>query len=149
MAHTDALLKLSAAQAVTTTAVSTNNVNAVVARDLAVGDNEPVATFTVDTTVTSGGSYTVTFEVITDDNSSFSSPTVIGSSGAIPQASLVAGMAPIHVRLNPSVISPLGEQYIAVRYTTSGTLTAGAFTCYLGNDTANANKFYPVGYTIL
>ena len=149
MAHTDALLKLSAAQAVTTTAVSTNNVNAVVARDLGVGDLVPIATFTVDTAVTSGGSYTVTFEVITDDNSAFSSPTVIASSGAIPQANLTKGCEPIHVAFNPSVLAPLGEQYIAVRYTTSGTLTAGAFTCYLGNDNGNANKFYPVGYTIL
>lgn len=149
MPLTDKLLQLSTAQAVTTTALSTNNIDFGVARDMGQGD-DLYANFTVDTTVASGGSYTVTFQIVTDDNSAFSSPTVIAQTGPIPQADLVAGRAPISLEIPPSALTanPKGERYLAVQYTCSGTLTAGAFSAAISDAKVGQHVYYPSGFSV-
>ena len=149
MALTDALLQLSSAQAVTATAVSTNVIDLGVARDLGHG-SDLYANFSVNTSVTSGGSYTVTFQVVTDDNSSMSSPTVISQSAAVPQADLTAGRAIISIAIPPSALTanPKGERYLAAQYTCSGALTAGAFSCVISDQKLGMAPSYPSGFTV-
>ena len=61
---TDALLQLSSAQAVTTTAVSTNTIDLGTARDIGTGE-DLYAVITVDEAATASGSATVNFQVNT------------------------------------------------------------------------------------
>lgn len=147
---TDALLQLSAAQAVTASAVSTNTIDLSVARDMAPG-TPLFANFTVDQAVTAAGAATVTFEAITSASADLSSPTVIASSGAVPKADLTAGRRPISVALNPGALlaAPDGQRYMGVRYTVAtGPLTAGQFTCHLGLHEASGTRYYSSGFTV-
>lgn len=120
-------------QAITTTAASTNFINlgtpdtvpgapAATKRDLGGGSNIPL-TILVEEAFATLTSLQVDLQV--DDNSSFSSPKVVGSTGAIPVASLVAG-----AKL-PLPVVPFGadEQYMRLNYTVVGTAaTAGSIT---------------------
>jgi len=134
----DAQALFSDDQAITATAASTNYMNlgdtltvpgapAALTRDLGGANNiallvqvtEDFATLT---------SLTVTVQV--DDNSSFSSPKTVSTTGAVVLADLVAGK-----KMSISII-PTGadEQYMRVYYTvggssaTAGTITAGIVT---------------------
>ncbi len=43
---------------------------------------------------------------------------------------------------------PVGQRYLGVQYVVStGPLTAGAFTCFLGIDKPDVGKNYPSGFT--
>jgi hypothetical protein len=150
MPMTDALLQLSSAQAVTATAVSTNVVDLGVARDLGPG-TDLFVNFSVDTTVSSAGSYTVTFQVVSDDNSAMSSPVVIAQSGAIAQAVLLAGGAPISVAIPPAAlsVSAQGERYLAARYVCSGTLTGGKFSACVTDQKLSQSAYYPSGFSVV
>lgn len=143
----DALLQLSAAQAVTTSAVSTNTIDLSINRDIATGSSL-VAVFNVDQTVTAAGAATVNFQIVSSASSNLSSPTVLAQSGAIPKTDLIAGRAPFTVgmAINPNVSAPLGQRYLGVQYTVStGPLTAGAFSCWLALDDSML-KAYPAAY---
>lgn len=147
---TDKLLELSAAQAVTASAVSTNTIDLSLARDMAPG-TQLYANFTVDVAATAAGAATVTFEVITSASADLSSPTVISSGGPIPKADLTAGRSPISVAFNPSalVAAPNGQRYLGVRYTVAtGPLTAGSFTCHLGLHEASGPRYYASGFSV-
>lgn len=145
---TDALLKLSAAQAVTATAVSTNTIPLGNARDLGPGE-DIYANITVDEAATASGSATVTFEVITSAAADLSSPTVVAATGAIGKAALTIGRDPINISIPPHIANELGQAYIGVRYTVAtGPLTAGKFTCYLSADSVSKQKNYPSGFTV-
>lgn len=115
-------------QAITTTAVSTNFINlgtaatppgapAAIARDL--GAAGLPLDIEVTTAFAGGTSIVVTVEV--DDNSSFSSAKTVASSPTYATASLVAGK-----KLGLPTF-PLGtdEQYVRLKYTVVGTMTAG------------------------
>lgn len=125
-------------QAITASAASTNYMNlgapgtvpgapAALVRDLGGANNiQLLVQVTADfATLTS---LTVTVQV--DDNSSFSSPKTVASSGAIAVADLKAG------KVIPITILPPGtnERYMRVYYTvagsnaTAGTITAGITT---------------------
>jgi len=149
---TDALLELSLAQPVTVSAVSTNTVDLTVVRDIGAGE-DVYAQFAVDVAAAAAGLATVSFEVITSAAPTLTAPTVIASSGAIPVADLAAGRVPISICLNQSALTslPIGQRYLGVRYTVAtGPLTAGAFTAYITDESANgSNKIYPGGFTVL
>ncbi|TPQ24932.1 Bbp16 family capsid cement protein [Methylomonas koyamae] len=147
---TDALLQLSAAQAVTTTAVSTNTIDLGVNRDMGQG-SDLYAVFTVDETVTAAGAATVTFQIISSAASNLSSPTVLIESAPIGKAELTAGRDPIAICLPESFLNaqPIGQRYLGVQYTiATGPLTAGKFTCSITDSEVSSNKNYPSGFTV-
>lgn len=146
----DALLQLSAAQAVTSTAVSTNTIDLLQNRDVGAG-NDLYAIFTVDTAATAAGAATVNFQVISSASASLTSPTVLAQTDAIPKTDLTAGRKPIAVCISPQVLNslPIGQRYLGVQYTVgTGPLTAGAFTCYITDSDVSVNKNYPSGFTV-
>ena len=110
--YIDSLLKLSDAQALTATALSTN----VIPVDNAMGVGEPMA---VVITVGVAADFTTTdetyqFQLETDDNAAMSSSTIIGDV-TVAAANLTAG---------DKVVIPLGhsnERYLQVVYTLGGT----------------------------
>lgn len=147
---TDALLQLSSAQAVTTTAVSTNTIDLSLARDIGAGE-DLYANFGVDTTATAAGAATVTFQVISSAASNLGSPTVIVETGAIPITDLVAGRAPISLCIPQSALTtlPKGQRYLGVQYTVAtGPLTAGAFSALINDTEVSVGKHYASGFTV-
>lgn len=104
-----------------------------------IGNGEPLEfVVQVDTTATSGGSATGLFSLVTDDNSSLSSPTVIVSSPAIAVATLVAGYTALRVKI------PAGtyERYIGVQQTTgTAAFTAGKVNAFLTPAVANTKAY--------
>lgn len=147
---TDALLQLSSAQAVTSTAVSTNTIDLSQARDLGPGEDLYVI-FTVDTTATAAGSATVNFQVITSAAANLGSPNVIVQTDAIGKSELTAGRKPIWLCIPGAVLNaiPVGQRYLGVQYTVgTGPLTAGAFSAALTNSEVSVNQYYPSGFTV-
>lgn len=113
--------QFSAAQAITATAVSTNIIDLGDAKDHAPGHKLPLNAKVV-TTFASNTSLTVALQ--TDDNTSFSSATVVSQTGAVPVATLVAGY-------DFTIGVPFEglERYIRLNYTIGGSnATAGAVT---------------------
>ena len=149
---TDALLTVSGAnnpgsaisgQAITATAVSTNTIDLGTARDIGEGRD----LFMVFTVVLGfAGTGTITMQVVTDDNASLSSPTVIGSTAAITATNLTAGTQYI-VRIPPLVAS-LGERYLGAQYTCSASPTTGTFLTQMVTDIQDGKKFYASGFTV-
>ncbi|THF64317.1 Bbp16 family capsid cement protein [Pseudothauera rhizosphaerae] len=90
----------------------------------------------VDTAVTSGGSATVAFELVSDEQAAIAadgSATVHFATGAIPKASLVAGYVAAAVKL------PLGtyERYLGVIANVgTAALTAGKINAFLTPEVA-------------
>lgn len=143
---TDALLLLSSAQANITTAatyVSTNTIDLGVARDVGAGRGLYVL-FNVDTTF--GGGTAIQFQIITSASADLSSPTVLSSSRAIADATLVAGYQ--FVMPVPPVVGN-GQRYLGVQYVGTGTHNAGAISARVVLDADVAPKYYAKGYTIV
>lgn len=140
---TDALLRVSDAQALTTTAVSTNTIDLVQARDMGEG-RDLYFNFAMITAAAGGTS--VKFEVISSAAAALTSPTVIGSSDAIVTASLPIGTN-VAVRVNPALAS-LGQRYLGTRYTIVGTYTGGTVTADLVTDIQDGKKFYASGFSV-
>ena len=143
----DAQLQLSAAQAVTASAVSTNTIDLGTSRDIGAG-TQLFAVVGVDTTATAA---TVRFQVITSANANLSSANVISQTDDIPIANLTAGRKPIVIALSPAVLNslPVGQRYLGLQYTIgTGPLTAGAFTAYLTNSGVDVGKNYASGFTV-
>lgn len=133
---------LSDAQAITASAASTNTIDlavrgtvygaaAALSGDVGKGHKVPLLIQVVESfaTLTS-----LTVEVQVDDNSAFSSPKTVASTGAVPLAGLTAGK-----QFSIDTI-PLGtdERFLRVNYTVTGTAaTAGKITTgvTLGNQT--------------
>ena len=97
----------------------------------------------VNTTFTSGGSATAQFNLVTDDNGSLSSPTVLLSSAALPVASLTAGTAILISAL------PVGgnayERYIGIQQVTGvAAFTAGKIDAFI-TTTPPVRYAYPQG----
>ena len=144
---TDQFLKVSAAQAVTASAVSTDKVDLLVARDIGEGE-DLYMNFSVDTSFTAAGAATLEMQVVVADDAALTTNvTVIGSTGAIPKASLVAG-ANFAARINPQIAS-LGRRYFGANYVVStGPMTAGAVTANVVHGIQDGKKFYASGFSV-
>lgn len=151
----DKLLEFSDAQAVTSTALSTNvvdlyplgnSVGTNTTRDIGTGEDIylVVMTETAITDTSSDATLTVTLESDSVEALS-SSPTVHFSTGALAfGAYSPAGTVIANVKL------PAGnyERYLGVRYTVaSGPFTAGTLNAFLVKD-AQAYRSYAAGYSI-
>ena len=145
---------VSSAQAVTATAVSTDSIDLLKARDIGQW-TATHANVVAITSVTAAGAATVTIDVIVADDAALTSNVVVlCSSRAYTKTELtvVGGTGtqrtqPISVLLPPNLHS-LGKRYLGVRYTiATGPLTAGTFNAWFGpNHFGDALKFYPAGY---
>lgn len=120
----DKQLLVSEAQAVTASAVSTNVIDLSAYRNVGVGKDIEAALF-VDEAATAAGAATVDFEIQTDDNAGFSTPTTVFKVSAVPKASIVPGYNPFAGFKLPAGV----ERYLRFNYTVAtGPLTAGKFT---------------------
>jgi len=140
----DSLLKVSAAQAVTASAVSTNTIDLSQAKD--IGEGEAITMmFSVDEAPLTATS--VEFQVISSAAANLGTATVLGSSGAIAIASLPIGTL-IPVKINARVGS-LGQRYLGANYTIAGSnATAGKFTAGIVKDIQDGKKFYASGFSV-
>ena len=126
--------------------LSANTIDLGTARDMGAGAEYPILHTMIGTAVTGGTSVEVQ-AIIADDAALSSNVTVVGSSGAIPVASLVAGKR-IAVEVNPQVGSK-GQRYLGARFVNVGANAAGTATAFFGLDVQDGQKFYPVGYAVL
>jgi hypothetical protein len=116
-----------------------------VARDLG-GDQAVYLVVSVDTAATSGGSATGQFNLVTDDNASLSSPTVLVSSVAWPVASMTAGKTLMAVQL--PMEGTAYERYIGIQQVTgTAAFTAGKVNAFLVDDVARW-KAYDAPYQL-
>ena len=143
---TDKYLRLSEAQEVLTSAVSTNTIDLSQARD--VGEGKPLyMVFTVTTAFTrAAGALTVTFNALIDDDAALGSPTTLASTGAIAKADLTAGAQ--FVLQIPPVIGSKGLRYLGASFTNSATADTGKVTVDIVETFQDGKKFYPSGYTV-
>jgi len=138
----DANLQFSDSQALTVDADSTNYYNASSDRDIGVG--EPMAVVVYAESAFGGTTPTIAVSVETDDNTSFSSGTILTTSQAYTPATLTAA--------NDKIVIPLpmtNEQYIQLNYDmegTSPTLTVSAYLMPLS--LVENRREYPNNYTI-
>lgn len=156
MAYQDARLLLSGSisgtdnsitgQTVTTagTFVSTNTIDLSLARD--VGEGEDLyARFLVTVQPTTGTS--VEFQVIGSASANLSTPTVLGTTGAIAVASLPVGKRLV-IELSPQIAS-LGFRYLGVQYVNTGAIAAGTYIADIGKEIQDGQKFYSSGFSVL
>lgn len=121
----DYLTVLSDAQALTTSAVSTNIIDTVAGGcDAMLAGPGAMAQFLIDTTITSSQSISVTFDLQTATDSAFTSPVTLASSGAISRATLVTGNVPYQPIIPPGCL-----RFLRAYYTSNGTIQAGNVDC--------------------
>lgn len=152
---TDALLQLSSAQAVTSSAVCANCIDLGQARDASGGEPLYIA-ITVDQTVTAAGAATVNFQAISGSGVGGgvinAGITVLAQTGAVPKADLTAARRPIVLLVPRHVLTsqPLGQRYLGLQFTVStGPLTAGQFTANVVQDPQDLDKLHGSGFTVI
>lgn len=139
----DAQNLFSDSQALTATAASTNLIDLGVDRDIGVG--EPLAVvLTVEVAAdATTGNETYQVDVETDDNSSFSSASVIAR--RIPTAAELA--------LGTVMVIPLpntNERYLRLNYTLGGTTPSVTLTAHLAPlSMVQNNRTYADGFNIM
>lgn len=116
---TDKQLTLSDGQAITTTADSTNIINA---GQAGVNNGEPIELLLqVEDSFTAAGAATLTVSLVTGTDEAFTSPETLVTTAAIPKATLVRGYQ-LPISFLPSQI----KQYFKLVYTVAtGPMTAG------------------------
>ena len=141
---TDALMRVSSAQLLTTTAVSTNTIDLLQAHDVGEGE-EMFMTFVLPAAMTGGTS--CVFEAISTSDAALTTNIVsLGSTGAILTAALLINSMFI-IKINP-VFGSLVQRYLGARYTIVGTYTAGSVTTDVCVDAQDGKKFYPSGFSV-
>lgn len=141
---TDANLLFSDAQANVRSAntyVSTNTVDLSVARDIGNGERL-VVDFAVD--VAFAGGTSVQFQVISSASADLSSPTVLATTPAVVDATLVAGYRT--QLLIPPVVGN-GQRYLGVQYIGVGTHSAGSVSARLVHQIDNRD-YYASGFSV-
>lgn len=138
----DAENRFSNAQAVTTTANSTNVIDLGLG-DKGVTDKPGRLVVTCQESALAAGAATVTFSLTTDDNAAMSSEATAYTSAAIGKAALLIGTKILDIAI------PHGMQrYARLTYTVgTGPLTAGKFTADIVWDTP-ANTSYADARTL-
>jgi hypothetical protein len=143
----DSFQRVSTAQALTATGVSTDSIdlgNQTPARD--IGNGEPMQ-FVVNVNVAADATSndeTYAFEVITSASGNLSSPTVIASRD-IPRAQLTAGSLH-HIPIPKGAIT---QRYLGMRYVLGGTTPSITVTSYLQPVAmSEARATYQDGFTI-
>lgn len=144
------------AQAVTSTAISTNVIDLAplgggtgtnTVRDIGSGEDVYLVVRTVGAATDSGSDATLTVTLESDSTENLAtSPTVHFSTGAMA----FAAFSPAGTEL-AAIKLPAGnyERYLGVRFTVgSGPLTAGTFDAFLTKD-AQSYRAYAVGSTIV
>lgn len=157
--YVDSQLEFSDAQAVTSTAISTNVIDLFAAlgagtpltaeTTIDIGQGEDlylvVQTQTTCTDTSSDATLTVTLESDSTANLA-TSATVHASTGALAFATYATAGTRV-----ATICLPSGsyERYLGVRYTVaSGPLTAGAFDAFLTVDPAGVRRVYKSGFTV-
>lgn len=115
-------------------------------RDIGEGSDFAFGRFEV-TTAFSGGT-SAEFQIITADDAALTTNVkVIGTTGAIPVASLPVGTRLV-CQLNP-VIGSKGQRYIGGRTVNVGANTAGAIYADVGAEIQDGQKFFANGFAVL
>lgn len=147
MAVIDAALTFSALTGQTVTGasavLSTDKADLLQNRDIGEG-NDPQVLFTVVTAFTGLTALEMQI-VVADDAALGTNLTVIGTTGAIPVASLTVG-AKFVCQTNPRFASK-GQRYMGCRYVPTGTGTAGALSAAVMQNVAD-QKLYPSGFAV-
>lgn len=128
-----------------TTVLSTNAIDLGSVRDVGEGS---MVLFSFTTTIAAVGGTSIECQIIAADDAALSTNVaVIGTTGAIPVASLTLG-ARFSCATNPRLNSK-GQRYIGARYISVGTTTAGAMLCsVVGDSQTGVAKIYPSGYSV-
>lgn len=127
-----------------TTVVSTNTIDLNTARD--IGEGEDLYEH-VEITVAFTGGTSAEFQIIESASANLSSPTVIGTTGPIPVASLTLG-ARFAARLNVQLAS-LGQRYLGIQCVNVGNNTAGSAFVDFGPGIQDGQKMYASGFSVL
>lgn len=152
--YVDSQTLFSDAQAVTSTAISTNvldlnaasNSNVPLLQDIGNGEDIYLVVTTQTTATDSGSDATLTVTLESDSTANLAtSATVHISTGALAFAAFATAGTTIFAGRLPNGNY---ERYLGVRYTVaSGPLTAGAFNAFLTKD-VNRNLSYASGFTV-
>lgn len=114
-------------------------------RDIGAGND--LVKLRVEVTTAFTGGTSAEFQIIThDDTGQSTNVFVVGTSGAIPVASLTVGSR-FEVELNTRLLSK-GQRYISMRTVNVGANTTGAIFADFGPDIEDF-KTYPSGYAVL
>jgi len=142
----DKLLMVSNAQAITTTAVSTDVIDIGTAREIGIGEPLELITAIVETFTADGaGTLTVTLQGSVD-NSTF---TDMAITRAVGKADLLAGREVCRFKLPASGAGQAHPRYYRLNYTVAtGPMTAGKITAGLNLD-RQANYAYPPGVVVV
>lgn len=141
----DYFTQVSSAQAVTTSAVSTNTIDLLQNRDIGEG-KKLIMAFAINSALAGGTS--IQFQVIGSASNTLSAPIVLGQSDTIPIADprVAVGMM-VYVDFN-SLYKNLGYRYIGANYNIVGTMTGGTITANIV-ETVEDFKAYPSGFAVV
>lgn len=128
-----------------TSVLSTNTIDLLQARDIGEGA-DLYGRFEVTTAAVGGTS--IEMQIIAADDAGLSTNvTVLGTTGAVPVASLTLGSR-FACAINPRLANK-GQRYVGARYVSVGTTTAGAVMGDIGLEIQDGQKFYPNGFAVL